>query len=893
MADRDAEGRAGPPRALRWIIRIALGGPHSDEVAADLDELFDSDMQRGRSVGSASVRYGLNGAASAWRLAYDRRPGLPFGASIVDVRLGLRMLLRQPLLTGVAVVALGLGIPASLSPIHVWSALIEELPFDEPDRLVGVRHWDIATNNTDPRAIHAFERWSRVDGFQGVAGISRSVWNVGAGDGTATPVDGPRISAGAFTLLRVPPLLGRTLRESDDVPGAPDVVVIGESLWEARFGRDPDIIGTAIRIGADMHTVVGIMPAHFRFPVQAQLWLPLRLDAADFLPGEGPPLTVFGRLADGVSVDAVRAEIDAIGRQMAAEFPETHARRVPQVVPMPVWAMGLRANPGSEPDLLIGQALCFLLLLIVCGNVGTMILARTAARSGEIAVRTALGASRRRIVGQLFVESLVLALAATGIGLLVGHVSAVRFQAMIADQIPYWIDLGLSVRTAGMALGLAAICAVVAGVLPALRATSSSVRGNLQRTTGGGATLRFGWFSSGLIVTEVALSIGFLAFGAALLQSVVRDTTGRLGVNLEENLYTEIRMPSPLLTGDWETFRGRFRDVQLEIERRLRADAGVRAVVMGENMPGTEHFLRPIEVEGIGGEAGFVARVHRAAVDVDFFSDLDHEPLAGRVFGVGDLVSDGPGVDRTPVVVNTGFVEHVLAGRSAVGRRFRYLRRGPGPGPWHEIVGVVGPLGMNPLNPANDWGVYHAAAPGEIHPVRFLIETGPDPAAFIPRLRELVAEVDPSAMVGSPRPLADRVAETERQVGAGVAALILLSVVAILLSVAGLYALMSFTVTQRTREIGIRTALGARPREIVSTVIRRAALQLMMGVGLGVAGSWLMLWQLVGDPLVRPQNPVAVLIPLALGTLLVGGVACVVPTLRGLRIQPTEALREG
>lgn len=889
------DGRGGSRRPLPvlvWIVRRLLTGPYAEEVAADLNDLFTSDLRQGRSRGAATARYTINGVASAWRLATARRSALPFGASMVDVRLGLRMLLRQPLLTGVVIVALGLGIPASLSPVHVWSALIRELPFDEAHRLVGVRHWDIATNNADPRAIHAFERWRQVDGFQGVAGVSRSWWNVGTAEGNAAPVAGPRISASAFAILRAPPLRGRTLLESDDVPGAPDVVVIGESLWEARFGRDPEIIGTAIRVGAGMHTVVGIMPADFRFPMQAQLWLPLRLAAADFQPGEGPPLSVFGRLADGVSVQAVRAEIDAIGQQMALEYPDTHARRVPQVVPMPVWAMGLRANPAWEPDLIFGQAMCLLLLLIVCGNVGTMILARTAARSGEIAVRTALGASRRRIVGQLFVESLVLALAATGVGLVVGHLAAVRFQSMIADQIPYWIDLGLTLRTTGVALALAAVCAVVAGVLPALRATSAGVRGNLQRATGSGATLRFGWFSSSLIVAEVALSIGFLAFGAVLLQSVIRDTSGRLGVNLDENLYAEIRLPSPLLTGDTDTFRDRFRDVQLEIERRLRAEVGVRSVVMGETVPGTEHRLQSIELEGTDGQEAFRARVHRAAVDVDFFADLGHAPVAGRVFETGDLISDGPGVDRPPVVVNTGFVQHVLSGRQAVGRRFRYLRNGREAGPWHEIVGVVGPLGMNPLNPASDWGVYHAAAPGEIHPIRFLIGTGPDPAGFIPRLREIVADVAPSAMVGDPSSLAERVAETERQVGAGVAALMLLSIVAILLSVAGLYALMSFTVTQRTREIGIRTALGATPREIISTVIGRAALQLAAGVGLGVVGSAVMLWQLVGDPLVRPQNPFAVLLPLAFGTLLVGALACVVPTLRGLRIQPTEALRE-
>jgi predicted permease len=892
-----ADVPAGPqraPRWLRWIAARVVRGRFADDVLADLDELFAADRASGMGGRHAAARYAKNAASSALRLLWDH--GFSPGFSAVDVKLGVRMLFRQPMLTLVAVLALGLGIPAALSPAHAWLAIMAPLPFEEPDRIVGLRAWDIRANGVDPRILHEWDLWKELSSFSAVGVTRRDEWNVESADGRASPVAGAQMSAGAFDVLRQPPLQGRLLQPSDEMEGAPDVVVLGEDLWASRFGRDPDLVGRRVRIGGVPHTVVGIMPSDFRFPMREHFWVPFRLDPLRYPVGGGPALGVFARLTDGISTEEAQAELRTVGAAMAMEYPDTHETRLPEVVSTANWALNQRADAGSDPDILVGQALILVLLLIVCGNVGTMILARTATRVGEIAVRSALGASRTRIVGQLFVESMVLALVATGAGLVAAQFAARVFESFVEQTLPYWVDLGLNPRTVVTALGLAAVCALAAGVLPALKAVSSDIHANLQRTASGRTTVRFGVFSTLLIVSEVALSIGFLSFGGATMRGMLEDRSGAVGIELDDYLFAQLRLPWPEpVEPDEQAYADQFgahvRDVQLEFERRLRDEPGVGHVALGRHLPGTVHPMQTLELEGVDGGGTSVVRAHHAVVDVDYFADLGVPIAAGRGFTSSDLEGRNAS-SRSAVLVNTSFVETMLGGRQAVGRRFRHMERGGRTGPWLEIVGVVGPLGVNALNPQHDWAVYHPAAPGELHPIGVIAEIGPGAGAFTPRLREIAAEVEPTLMVVDPQPVSRMVEWGRAAVSLGMSALILLASVAILLSVAGLYALMSFTVTQRTREIGIRTALGAPPREIVATIARRAGLQLLAGVVIGVAGSLWMFRELESDLLMPPDGRLTVLATIALGTLVVGSLACLRPTARGLSIQPTEALRE-
>ena len=289
------------------------------------------------------------------------------GFSWLDVKLGLRMLRRNPGLTIVAVLALSIGIPASLIPFHGIDAMGAPLPFDEADRIVGLGNWNVVNGRRESRALHDFFLWrEELTTFEAVAATQRDAYNVISEDGRAAPVFGSKVSASAFRILRVPPLMGRTLLDSDEVPGAPDVVVLSYEVWQARLGGDTVVLGKTIRIGATPYEVVGVMPEGFLFPWRDYLWLPLRDRPADFERGQGPAIVVFGRLADGFSVDDARAELETIGARMAGAYPETHQRLRPQVMGYTDMVWGI--DGGDRAGTYLAELVALTLLMIVCGK---------------------------------------------------------------------------------------------------------------------------------------------------------------------------------------------------------------------------------------------------------------------------------------------------------------------------------------------------------------------------------------------------------------------------------------------------------------------------------------------------------------------------------------------
>ena len=437
----------------------------------------------------------------------------------------------------------------------------------------------------------------------------------------------------------------------------------------------------------------------------------------------------------------------------------------------------------------------------------------------------------------------------------------------------------------------------MAGAIPALKATRGGIQGNLRRFAGQGSVVRFGVGSTALIVAQVALSVGALSFGVVWTRTVSQDTTDELGIELDRYFSARLRIPPVYAFGqpdpNPDEFRNQVRATQLEVRRRIESEPGVLSVAMARagDLPGERNAPRRIEVEGEGDIAaeGSGALVAESVVDVNFFQDLNRPILHGRAFRATDLPKES-GAHAPSVIVNTGFVEQVLGGRNPIGKRVRYTGRATTP--WYEIVGVVGPLATNPVNPDLDAGVYHVARPEEMNPLGIVIETAANPADFRLRLRTLAAEVNAAAMIERPMLLSD-LAEMQA-VGLEYLAIapLALSAVAILLSAAGLYALMSFTVAQRRREIGLRRALGALPGSIVSTIVRRACVPLLLGVAVGTLLAVPVLQSLAENQLVKSQSSLLVVLGVVLGTLLVGMLACVAPTLRGLHIQPIEALKE-
>jgi predicted permease len=425
----------------------------------------------------------------------------------LDWKLGVRLLVKYPALTIVGGLSLAGAIAIGAVGFEVADELLyKRLPFDEGGRIVRLETEDTSASRVEPRVLHDFAIWRRSLKTVVDVGVVRvGERNVPTGDGGVESLRMAEITASAFPLTRVPPLLGRPLQPTDEMPGAVPVVVLGYDVWQRQFAHDPAIVGRVVTVGRTARAVVGVMPPRFGFPRNQQLWVPLPIQ--DAMPREGPAVQVFGRLADGASWQDAAAELDVVSARLAAEQPATHAQLRTRVR---AFAGRTPGEPLRLEDLAV-HAIVLLVLGAVCANVATLIFARTAMRESEIVVRHALGASRARVVVQIVTESLVLALAAAVVGLVVAQTTVryawARASQIIGDDLPFWVDLRLEPATIAYALLLALVAAAVIGVLPALKATSASVQRGLQGMTTVGATMKFGGIWSFIVGAQVACTL--------------------------------------------------------------------------------------------------------------------------------------------------------------------------------------------------------------------------------------------------------------------------------------------------------------------------------------------------------------------------------------------------
>lgn len=898
---------------LLWLAVRLLPADVRTEVLGDLLEHWWTDV-RGRPwparalwlarqpIAAAISRLRFRGAGTrAGGVSARRRWGLGF--SWLDVKLGLRMMRKHPGVTAVIVFALMLGIPASLAPHHlIDSSFGVSPPFDEGERVLALIP---VGPDAAPLRLGDYERLTeRLTTFESIgAAISDDINVITFDDGLAQGERGAFLTASSFAIARVPPLMGRVLVPADEAEGAPDVLVIGHDFWRERLGGAPDVVGTTLRIAGVPTTVVGVMPDGFSLPSTERFWLPLRLRSIAYQDGLGPPVQVFGRLADGVSAGEARAEVSAVGGRSAPVGAD--ARDALRVDAAAFSALAVGEPRGIASVLLFAaQAVPLVFLLITCGNVGILLLARTAGRTGEVAVRTALGASRARIVGQLFVEALLLALVATGLGLLALEVVIGRIEPLFT--LPFWLDFGVGPELVTKALTLAVLSAVIGGVVPALRATGADPQRTLQGA-GGGATLRFGPLVGVLIVVEVGLGVSAF-FAGGIMGHLFRPNPGESIWTPEAGrfLAASISAPGPprgATAEDRDAHRVRLAATQEALARRLAAEPGVRGAAFSDEPPGEETVERRVRVDGDGGSPDWGGLPGVVTwVDPSFFAVLGVRPVAGRLLEPGDVPLD-PAADPPSVIVNMKFLERrEMDPDASVGRQVWFTNgRDEPPGPWMEIVGVVPNIEASADRVFFDGTpvLYLPATPGAIEPLFLTIDLGSDPAAFTPTLRRILAEVDAAAILDGAGPL-DEVDDPEAALWrAAPAVMVGISLIAIVLSTAALYALMSFTVAQRTREIGIRVALGGNAGRIVATVARRAFGQLAVGVALG-AGFWtVLLARTVGlgggdaaDELAKTLAGWPLLLLATTGAVVVlGMIACLAPVLRGLRIPPVEALR--
>jgi putative ABC transport system permease protein len=862
------------------------------EIAAHLQLLEDKFIAQGLGAEEArhAARRAFGGVEQVKEHQRDTRSFRWLDGLSLDFKLGARMLIKHPGLTLVGGLAMALAVAVGATYFEFATLAVDpRLPLPDGDRVVAIRTWDTAAARVERRTAHDFLAWrAQLESVREIGAFRTVEQNLILGDGAAEPAEVAEISATAFQLVRVEPMLGRTLLDADERPGAPSVLVIGYDIWQRRFGGDASVVGRTVRLGRVPTVVVGVMPMGFAFPVAHGLWTPLRLTAEDHEPGHGPAIQVFGRLAPGVTIQRAQAELSTVASRAAGNFPETHGHLRPEVVPY----------ARSFFDLDIGGRALYainlffvLFLILVCGNVAALMFARAATRESEILVRTALGASRGRIVMQLFVEALVLGAVAAAVGL-AAAVFELRwlFAVLEADggrRMPFWFKAGVSPTTVLYAVGLTALGAAIAGVLPALKVTSG-IGTRLREAKAGGRGLSFGGVWTVVIVSQVAVMVALPSATFFVRRHVTQVQSLDVGFRAQE--YLSVRLEAnrqDVAAGGAEMsrpeLRARFRAICDELSRRLSAEPGVRAVTFADHLPRTHHPRRRIEVDdaGPGPDAAVPHRVSTATVAPDFFDVLGVPILVGRGFHSGDL----------DVVVNQSFVDRVLKGGYPIGRRMRYLTgdsdAASTPGPWHEIVGVVTDAGMIGDDVAESAGVYHARTSGMEMPVHMAVHVNGKPESFAPRLRVIATAVDPTLRLRDLMPLDAVGSSLWLEFNFLGQVLAIVSAVALLLALAGIYSVMSFTVSRRTREIGIRVALGADARWIVASVFSRAAAQ----VGLGIAaGGFLVcvLTQAVTGLAAQEVLAVTAYMLLMMGVCML---ACIVPTRRALAVEPTEALR--
>ena len=814
--------------------------------------------------------------------------------SWLDVKLALRMLVKHPLLSLAAVFALAIGIPVGIAPTHLAKAVEAPLPGDTENRVRAIRLWNPATSEVDVTGYQAFEFWkATLQSFSTMAAFRTSSYSVASEDGRAASVPGAALSPTAFSILRVAPQLGRALNATDAEPGAPEVVVLGQDLWESRFGSDALILGRSIRIGREMRTVVGVMPAGFRFPANEQVWLPLPSETAGVV-GELSPVRIIGRLADGISAEQAQAELSARGLPLFANEPEARARLRPEVVPFGLLYMGLsRGGFDAQLEYRFIQLLSLVLLLVACGNVAMLVFARTATRFREMAIRTALGASRARIVSQIFLETLVLAVVAAGVGVLsigwgLRHVNLAAIAG--ASALPYWLSLDITSGDLLRALLFAGISATVAGVVPAIRITGKAVHQHMRGKSG----VRFGRLTGALVVADIAVSVAAIGFALAIAdRATVGESDQFAGIPAAEYLAVEFRMPDDgLLNGGTRDRRDlieRTAAAQRALVASLETEPGISTVAVGSALPRMEHQSAPFEVDGVDHSPDAPQQwVRMAHVDVGFFEALGHRVVTGRDFTNADLESG-----RRTAIVNTAFVTRALEGKDVIGRRVRFpARKGTEPA-WYEIVGVVGHLGVNMVNAEKGAAVYLPASPGSINPMWIGIHANVAPLSFVPRIREIMDKVAPDFVMGEVTVLSE-VHQGDWYLIVGVAAgLIVLVGVLVALAASGIYAMLSLSVSERTREIGIRTALGAQRRAVVLMILKRSLVQIGIGALFGLPLAARVVHLTIGST--AGQSPLmSVLLAVGLAAslvLIVGVISCTIPTRRVLAVEATEAMR--
>jgi putative ABC transport system permease protein len=800
-----------------------------------------------------------------------------------DVTYGARMLVRAPAFTLVAVLTLALGIGANTAIFSVIHAvLLKPLPYQEPDRLVYLTEWSPQVPVVTFSVANLKDLRDRSTVFEALAGYSQ-VNLVLTGEGLeARSVSVRQVTSGLFATLGKQPILGRAFTPEDDRPGAAPVALLSEGLWAGPFGRDPDVLGKRVLLSGESFTVVGVMPnsLHGSWKVQDVYTPLLRLE--DTLGGEENRgnhvgIVVVARLKPGLSLEHARTEVASIARRLAEEYPATNAHRGMTVQPL------LDTMVGSlRPALKLLWSAVGFVLLIACANVANLLLARAAGRQKEIAVRLSLGAKRSRVIRQLLTESVLLALAGGALGVLFAWWGVRALVAWLPTGIPRADEIGIDVPVLAFTAGLSLLTGLVFGLAPAWKVTAARAQVPLNEGGRGTVGARRHRLRDGLVVGEISLALVVLVGAGLLLRSFLRVVQTDPGFRAEGVRTLPIPLPEARY-GD-HVQRAAYAERLL---RDVRALPGVRTAAITVPLLGgwTKTFLIEDRPEPPLGQTP-TADVTR--VTPDYFKAMSVPLLKGRAFDDRDRRGARP-----VCIVDELFVRTHFPGEEPLGKRLKFGTAGQVElAPWMEVVGVVAHVKNHGVDRPSLVELYLPYLQNSVSPLTVLVRADGDGAALGAALRQAVRGTDPDLPMGTVTTLDSLMAAwtTPRQF-----AVLLISVfagLALSLAAVGIYGVVSYSVAQRTQEIGVRMAVGAGRDQIFKMVLRQGALMALLGTAIGLVAA-LGLARLIATMLFQTSaaDP-ATLSIVALLLVAVALGACYAPARRAMRLDPQAALRK-
>ena len=804
-----------------------------------------------------------------------------------DLRFAARLLYRSPGVSAIAVTALAIGIGLTTSMFSVINGtILRGLPFDESDEILNILSYKPADGATQLVTIHDFADWrERQTAFEGLAVWRKDLAFLRTPDGKAERYDAGFVSSNLFDLLGVQPYLGRSFERDDELPGSEPVVMLAYGLWQNRFQADPSIIGRRLTLNGVTNSVVGVMPEGFAFPIREQLWIPVNTIQLGARDGWGRYF-VLGRLAEGVSETEAQVELSSIAQRLALEYPKTNR--------------GFDVILGPYINEVIGERIVNLaymmlaavlgVLLVACANVAILQLTRATLRTKEVAARLALGASRARVMTQSLAEAVVLSIAGAFCGLVIAQFRIEQFNEALqsAPMIPFWLDVSLDRSSLGVVLGLTILSSLMSGVLPAVQASRTPLAEILKSESGASIGPRLRSFSKWLVIVELGLSCGLLVGAGLMIRTIVELEKMNFAFATKDVLTMRVTL-------DYSEYPDKESRVAFasEILARLKTNPGVEAVALMSHLPGLGSGGASFILEGKSeSREDYGTDTRFAEVSADFFDTFAVRLLAGRPF----RRSDDQNSARV-AIVNQSFVERYMPGENPLGKRLRLLGLGPEVEYW-TIVGLAPDMAMNRRRPGTGFvdedpaGLYVPLAQSPSLSMGIAVRTNRPPMSLPQMVRAEVETIAPGQPVYDINELDRAIADQNVYYWLISQGFSILGLSALFLASIGLYGIMASSVNRRRREIGVRVAMGAEPRNVLGMILKEGLFQLGLGIilGLTIAVTFAGMLEVTLFE-VEPWDPF-VFATIVLVLFLAGTAACIIPARRATRVDPVTVLRE-